>query len=404
MWLGLFIWRKSFSYINIGGVYIIEFTALFVSVLGIISWIVKNKRNKGYLYLGPSAVKRLFLIISILLIFVGLRAAFSSEVNFKGLIPGIYPLYFIIFFLIFYNLPKRSVISFTKISYLLFLLPIVPFTIIQISKNIFGYPELPGQTFIYGVSIALALTYKGFNKYSFVLMSSVLGILLMERATFLNAAFGFGLCFIIGGPTIRSTFKLTNDFIILLIFLIVIGPNIYMLIFGSENTRFDLSPTNMYKFLSSIFYNVDNLGGGINGTRSHRIEMWLEIIKIVSSNPLTFLFGMGFKGEILDVLNVSFRAPHNGFISLFYRIGVIGLTFYLSFLFYLLRILREQFNSNKNNKIAALNVILFGTFIGDILTGTILDSPFTQLIFILSISANMALIIKNEKKEMANSS
>ena len=170
----------------------------------------------------------------------------------------------------------------------------------------------------------------------------------------------------------------------------------FNLVFGDVFSRFELSSINLLKFLGSIFINFEELGGDMSGTRSHRLEMWFEIIEIVSSNPLNLLFGMGFHGEVLDILGVSFRAPHNGFVTIYYRLGIVGIVLFLNVLLSLFLIIKHQFKSQKDIY-TSLNVLLYGAFIGDILTGTIIDSPFTLYIFIALTSILIAYNHFNEK-------
>ena len=82
-----------------------------------------------------------------------------------------------------------------KISFLIFLLPIISFLVVNVFSIFFKYPELPGQTFIYGVALALPFLFKNrFKIFILFFLSSLLAILLMERASFLN--FGIAMVFL----------------------------------------------------------------------------------------------------------------------------------------------------------------------------------------------------------------
>jgi len=57
------------------------------------------------------------------------------------------------------------------------------------------------------------------------------------------------------------------------------------------------------------------------GTRAHRLEMWQSIIQATVAKDV--VFGQGLRNRLVDV---SFKNPHNSFISIFGFLGLVGLS------------------------------------------------------------------------------
>ena len=127
--------------------------------------------------------------------------------------------------------------------------------------------------------------------------------------------------------------------------------------------------------------------------------MWQSIIEYNLESTNRFIFGNGMSGEIGDVLGISFRSPHNGLITIFYRLGLIGVLVYIGIIGSLLyQIFKYRINSTSVNEFSLLyrakifGLISFGSFLADAMTGAIVDSPFTQYLFIFSIAASFAIL------------
>jgi hypothetical protein len=192
-------------------------------------------------------------------------------------------------------------------------------------------------------------------------------------------------------------FNLLKIFLLSLFILLLVSPFVFKILNNFNDLRFDISFQNLYLFINSIFSSsaADELG--VAGTRSHRLDMWVEVIKI-SSNNLIFIFGDGFQQDVGDKIGIQFRAVHNGFITIFYQNGIIGLGIFLYFLFILLKFISNVFNKFKSNekivKLTRTSIIIFAAMIGDALTGTILDSPFTSWLFYTQMALLVTLMFK----------
>ena len=131
--------------------------------------------------------------------------------------------------------------------------------------------------------------------------------------------------------------------------------------------------------------------------------MWMAIINSSLSDPFVLFFGNGFSGEVGDSIGVSFRAPHNGFITIFFRMGLFGVLYYLAFGISVIGILGKFASLSSKSKDAAFvgkfGVLNLGAFLGDALTGTIVDSPYTYFLFISSVAASLAFL-SNERRRL----
>ena len=117
------------------------------------------------------------------------------------------------------------------------------------------------------------------------------------------------------------------------------------------------------------------------GTRAQRLIWWTEILNDGLSSIKIFLFGKGYGITLTDFgigYGVTVREPHNGFLSIFARSGIIGLS-----LFFWLHVvlIKNWFSAYKfavsNNCVSEQNYLLhLGTYIILIFTAAIADSMF----------------------------
>ena len=67
------------------------------------------------------------------------------------------------------------------------------------------------------------------------------------------------------------------------------------------------------------------------GSMTHRTSIWKEVFKLITANPISFIFGLGFKTGNVYLKTVNgFRSAHNGYIEVFLRHGLLGLFIYLA--------------------------------------------------------------------------
>lgn len=391
LWLALFAWRKTFSYVNVGGVYVIELMA--VTGLWVFAHAVLVRPRLSFAVPRDARIKMALSLAAMFVAYNLVRAALSQEVSAKGLIPGIYPAYFVLALIIATNADDRVVRLVSRaLVWMFFLTPLVMYFNVYIIAPRFGPIEDPGATYVYAVAMMLALVLIRNRLASFALFGTyfAFSVLQFERATFVNAGIAAVVLFLASGSNAKRALARLYlvKTVIFVALLMIVTPIAVGLLFNAEGGRFLVTSGNLMKFFSSV------IGGGVElglgGTREHRLEMWAEIIRMVSSTPLTFLFGLGYAGEIGEALDISFRAPHNGFLTILFRGGIIGLALFGCFLFSLYdtlrRTLRSTSASAEAKREATIGLLVLGALIGDTLTGTILDSPFTSWLFYVQIA------------------
>ena len=101
--------------------------------------------------------------------------------------------------------------------------------------------------------------------------------------------------------------------------------------------------------MSSFGIYSEDLGGAAGGFYQ-RINWWIEIIKSLSDDLYSLLFGFGY-GDVLVNFgiknNIQIREPHNSYISIFARGGLISFTFFVWAHFLLIKIWYKLFRHYK---------------------------------------------------------
>lgn len=144
----------------------------------------------------------------------------------------------------------------------------------------------------------------------------------------------------------------------------------------------------------SIFFIIDHLMTAIpgftpddprllsaGGTRVQRTLWWAEILNESLSSIKIFLFGKGFGIELVDfslAYAVKIREPHNGFLSIFARSGIIGLSLFIWLHVVLVKNWLSAYKlAVSNNYVSEKNYLLYlGTYIILIFSAAIADSMF----------------------------
>ena len=362
---GLFLYRKPFSYLNVGGIYVIELFTAFM-LLSIIFRINKIKLRRDLVSL---------FIALCLFVFYGLFVSLGTSFSPKLIIVYLYYGYLIIYIL-YSSLLRRSYRdALTRNINLLFTNPLLWIVVTLALEPFFGKAVAPGQTLVYGVGLAYSLDFKGSHKKKVYYLVSTLGasLYLMERASFLNGVLVFLVfSFIKGNLDIKKILYFGFRLVFGVICLAFFAPILFDLVFPGVFTRFDLNPTSLLNFFISIFggrWGVE--GSDMIGTRAHRLSMWVELLKLIHSDWRYSLFGFGFEKEIGEYVGIAFRAPHNGYITLLFRLGYIGLSMFLVIIIMILSQLKKLVHMHP------IFLMVFLGFLVDALTGTAFDSPFT---------------------------
>ena len=333
LWVSLFFWRKSFSYLKFGGIYIIEILVLISILLFLISFLIRKKIKL------PSNNTSLYKIIIILLLFFSyslLNSIIHFSINLKSLLPGVYPIYFVIVTIICYNIELTKLDLFAELMLkLLFLSSFISLIISPLGLFFLPETDNPGWTYIFGASLSACLILVKNKPLSIILFicTLLISIITFQRGVFLCFFISFPFLFLVEKKFFLNKFlNLFKILLLSLFILLLVSPFVFKFLNNFNDLRFDISFHNLYLFINSIFSTsaADELG--VAGTRSHRLDMWVEVIKI-SSNNLIFIFGDGFQQDVGDKIGIQFRAVHNGFITIFYQNGIIGLGIFLYFLF-----------------------------------------------------------------------
>ena len=147
----------------------------------------------------------------------------------------------------------------------------------------------------------------------------------------------------------------------------------------------------MFDSIISIFspeYKADQYAESLSGSRLHRIIMWLEMIERVQ-RPENQLFGIQSGMALVDTV---FRNPHNSYLSVIGRGGIVGSALYAAFMLWTIKIL---LNSTKRNQLAA-KAMLPTLFILPTFT-TVIDSPMTAIPFLYLLGLYSTLLKTNNR-------
>lgn len=103
--------------------------------------------------------------------------------------------------------------------------------------------------------------------------------------------------------------------------------------FGAQKYGFysgkEFELNDLTKVVTEIFKESDS---GLSSGHSERIEWWAEIHHRMSGHPIRQLVGVGYGMPLIDFKNqhgVVVREPHNDLISMYARLGLVGITVHL---------------------------------------------------------------------------
>lgn len=412
-WCFLHIWRKLFAYIEFMGIYITEWILLLTLLLFFIYAFLRSRILNIFSYSDYfSSSMKLTLIF---VIYGSLIAILNININPIAFIPIAYLAYLPIFYIVFKESDKWVKEKFLRLTILFYILiPLLfhgvrGYLLYDFTSSLPGLDDA-GWTFTYGVALttSLVLITNRFYRYIAFFVCLLGAIALFQRGAIFCFIISYALVFMADRSPRKYISLFVEIFILILttILAVILVSNI-LTTFSAIELRFDLNPYSFGQFILSIFINdVDISGTGTGNslsTRTHRIEMWLDIINYNFRSLGSFLFGNGFSGEVGDVLGISFRVPHNGFITVFYRTGIIGLIIFIALLISLItKFFRYTPNDNFSNSARIFGLTLIGSFLGDCFTGTILDSPFTLFVFLCNLSLTMAFLNRRNLTERSN--
>lgn len=131
-----------------------------------------------------------------------------------------------------------------------------------------------------------------------------------------------------------------------------------------------------YLFLSTIG-DTPNLEGK-SGTKEHRLRMWRQVITETVQEDLWF--GQGFRNQLVEE---TFRSPHNSFVAIFGRMGLTGLSLAIILYIYfplLVAVRLKKCRSDCSKGDLLFYLCFVGSFLGAALFSPTLESPYSALV------------------------
>jgi len=244
-------------------------------------------------------------------------------------------------------------------------------------KNLFSSFLFLSLTFpIYGYS-SFTKRWKIISAISFIILLTLI-FLLQNRTTYLATLISLSLVLIFYFKKLLT--KKTQIFTVLLLcsisFLVVIKSNLI------NAPKFDLSSNSSVESINE------------------RTKIWNKTFQLIMDNPL---LGVGSgnwqynfsKYSVSDIENithnnVSFQKPHNDFLWILSETGILGFSFILLIILFLIKKSIPKILLDKNEKI----VILF-SFLTGLLIISFFSFPKERVTHILLTSIIIGLLIKN---------
>ncbi|OHB61699.1 MAG: hypothetical protein A2167_01040 [Planctomycetes bacterium RBG_13_46_10] len=237
--------------------------------------------------------------------------------------------------------------------------------------SLFGHTDSCYIYFGVGIAYALIFSHKiGLIKTTALLISSIIGhIVSTERGSQLGIL-GVLLTLVIFKEIWFRYNKFSLSLITLFSGLILVTG----IIIAPKNASVQ-KVTLQLDLMASIFSRSPHVIRA--GTKEHRLQMWKEIIEnTLEKNPV---IGQGVKSQLIDV---SFKNPHNSFVTIYGRFGIPGLV--LSIIIYFAMPVRNMIILKHSadprlQQIMLLYLCFVPAFMGAVLFGPTLESPFSAL-------------------------
>ena len=251
----------------------------------------------------------------------------------------------------------------------------------------------------------LSSNNKKFFYFLFFLIFSL--ILLPKRMIYVWYISAFLYLFFIDKKNINFTFKLLLVFIV---FYIIDLIGIFSIFKIKEINFFDFFKSHLLSTIPTYeISNTDDFFVGTQSTVSWRIDKWSMTISNVMSTFNTFLFGLPFGVSLTDFYNmqgIQTREPHNLYITIFARTGLIGSILFSILHFKIIKILFKAYKKSlilKNQTINKL-MILFTIYIlfifgGGGISSSILSATYHSTQFYLFAGIWISIYLKILKDE-----
>ena len=246
---------------------------------------------------------------------------------------------------------------------------------------------------------------KKFIYFLFFLTFSL--ILLPKRMIYIWYISAFLYLIFIDKKNINFTFKLLSFFIV---FYIIDLIGIFSIFKVKEINFFDFFKSHLLSTIPTYeINNIDDFFVGTQSTVSWRIDKWTMTISNVMATFNTFLFGLPFGVSLTDFYNtqgMQTREPHNLYITIFARTGLIGFILFSILHFKIIRILYKAYIKSLilRNKATNKLMILFMMYVlfifgGGGISSSILSATYHSTQFYLFVGIWISIYFKLLKDE-----
>ena len=246
---------------------------------------------------------------------------------------------------------------------------------------------------------------KKFIYFLFFLIFSL--ILLPKRMIYIWYISAFLYLIFIDKKNINFTFKLLSVFIV---FYIIDLIGIFSIFKVKEINFFDFFKSHLLSTIPTYeINNIDDFFVGTQSTVSWRIDKWTKTISNVMTTFNTFLFGLPFGVSLTDFYNtqgMQTREPHNLYITIFARTGLIGSILFSILHFKIIRILYKAYIKSLilRNKATNKLMILFMMYVlfifgGGGISSSILSATYHSTQFYLFVGIWISIYFKLLKDE-----
>ena len=246
---------------------------------------------------------------------------------------------------------------------------------------------------------------KKFIYFLFFLIFSL--ILLPKRMIYIWYISAFLYLIFIDKKNINFTFKLLSFFIV---FYIIDLIGIFSIFKVKGINFFDFFKSHLLSTIPTFeINNIDDFFVGTQSTVSWRIDKWTMTISNVMATFNTFLFGLPFGVSLTDFYNtqgMQTREPHNLYITIFARTGLIGFILFSILHFKIIRILYKAYIKSLilRNKATNKLMILFMMYVlfifgGGGISSSILSATYHSTQFYLFVGIWISIYFKLLKDE-----
>lgn len=380
----VFLYIHSFTYSAFGERYPISFIILFAVfvIIILIKYIIGLKNNKYPIY------KPLLIAISIFVSFY-LLISFAYDIYAEAFC---YIGYFLLAYLILvmkneFNI--KQLMNYLAIGLFIscllalisLLLPNFIYEVVYDGSRFNGFANHPN--YLYMIAL-LVLTYNFYRFLTHDLTNlKFIAIYVTYSLIILSTMSKTGVVLLVLFSILFFVLFLKEDFKkrIIIVLIILMTMAVIALI--------------CYKYVFALIdrFSVNN-ADIINSLLTGRDDIWVEYLKKIVKNPITFLFGYGLVAEEVFVPAQQItRASHNLYLFLFYRFGLVGIIALGIIIFMFIKYL----NKDRPKFISCIPLIWY-------LTESLFDNTFKPYNFVFLLLAFMIMFmdVKDKQKEQIN--